>query len=160
MSKIILSLIVIVGMIACSPSKSSEFGSYGEVDFQNENAIDVSQIANVIGDDDSLELIVQGTVSAVCQAKGCWMTMNIDEENELFVKFKDYGFLVPKNGASRDVKMKGWAYKTIISVKDLQEKARDENKTQEEIDAITEPEYSYVFVATGVEFLSQDEEEA
>lgn len=157
MKKTVFLYAMVLLVFACSPSKTSDFGTYGEVGFQEDNAIDVSNLINIIGDDDSLELVISGEISAVCQAKGCWMTMDIDDENELFVKFKDYGFLVPKNGASKMVKMKGWAYTSVMSIADLQEKARDENKSQVEIDAITEPEYTYTFTATGVEFLKEDE---
>jgi hypothetical protein len=70
--------------------------------------------------------------------------------NEMFVKFKDYGFFVPKNSADHDAVIKGWAYLDTISVKDRIEYAKDAEATEEEIAAITEPEVKLTFMAEGV----------
>lgn len=79
------------------------------------------------------------------------MKMGIGENNdEIFVKFKDYGFFVPLNCEGRTAVMEGWAYKDVQSVEELKHYAFDAGKTQEEIDSITEPEVTYTFLADGV----------
>ena len=71
-------------------------------------------------------------------------------DQEAFVKFKDYGFFVPKTLADVEVVVSGRAYVSKTSVEDLKHFAQDAGKPQEEIDAITEPELSLDFMADGV----------
>ena len=72
------------------------------------------------------------------------------EDQEAFVKFKNYGFFVPKYLSEVDVIVSGKAYVSQTSVEDLKHFAQDAGKPQEEIDAITEPELSLDFMADGV----------
>lgn len=95
-------------------------------------------------------LEVEGEVNAVCQAAGCWMTINLDNGETMRVTFKDYGFFVPKNLAGTKVVFKGIPEVSETSVSDLRHYAADAGKSQEEILAITEPEVSLTFVADGV----------
>jgi hypothetical protein len=101
---------------------------------------------------DSLEVKVTGTVNSVCQAKGCWMTLSSGKEGaqEVFVRFKDYGFFVPKDIAGRQLVMQGYAYREVTSVEELKHYAEDEGKSQAEIDAITQPKEELKFLANGV----------
>ena len=46
---------------------------------------------------DTLEVKFKSEINEVCQKKGCWMTLDLADDKEAFVKFKDYGFFVPKN---------------------------------------------------------------
>ncbi len=92
---------------------------------------------------------VRGEVSGVCQAKGCWMTIN-DDGKEMFVKFKDYGFFMPKDIAGREVIMEGTAYREVVSVDELKHLAEDAGKSEEEIAKITEPKEELQFLAHGV----------
>lgn len=99
---------------------------------------------------DTVKVKFQSEILEVCQKKGCWMTMDLDEENEAFVQFADYGFFVPKNASNHNGIVEGKAFVSITSVDDLKHYAKDAGKSQEEIDAITEPEFSYSFMADGV----------
>ncbi|GAB5400496.1 MAG: hypothetical protein Aureis2KO_20810 [Aureisphaera sp.] len=98
---------------------------------------------------DTIEMKVKAKVNSVCQKKGCWMRLDLGEE-ESFVRFKDYGFFMPKDLAGNEVLVNGLAYVEETSVEDLKHYAEDAGKPQEEIDAITEPELSYNFLSTGV----------
>ncbi len=66
------------------------------------------------------------------------------------VTFKDYGFFVPLDSKGREVVMQGKAYADTVTVDMLKHYAEDAGKSQEEIDAITEPEVANAFEATGV----------
>jgi hypothetical protein len=66
------------------------------------------------------------------------------------VTFKDYGFFMPLDAAGKTVIADGIASIEETSVADLKEYAKDAGKSQEEIDAITEPERELVFEASGV----------
>ena len=107
-------------------------------------------------DADSIPAKVVGEVSAVCQAKGCWMTIASESGGEeMMVKFKDYGFFVPKDIAGRKVVMEGYAFREVTPVDELRHYAEDEGKSKEEIEAITEPKEELKFLASGVLLLDE-----
>ena len=89
-------------------------------------------------------------VNKVCQAKGCWMRLALDNDQEIMVKFKDYGFFMPKDLAGKEVTVNGYAFVDEMSVEDQKHFAEDEGKSEEEITAITTPKKTYSFIADGV----------
>lgn len=118
-----------------------------EEDFSD--ALSLAELGQLLADTDTLKAVsVKGQVVEVCQAKGCWMTIAGDDE--MMVKFKDYGFFMPKDIAGREVIMSGEAYYAITPVEELQHYAEDAGKSAEEIAAITEPKKELKFMASGV----------
>lgn len=99
---------------------------------------------------DSLNTQIQGTITAVCQAKGCWMKVNLADNEEVFVKFKDYGFFVPTDSAGKEVVMNGQAFIEEMSVEDQKHYAMDKGATKEEVAKITKPKKTLRFEADGV----------
>ena len=98
---------------------------------------------------DTTNLKFTAKVNKVCKTKGCWMRLDLGEI-ESFVKFKDYGFFMPKDIAGQEVIVQGKAFVEETSVEDLKHFAEDDGKTKEEIDAITETELTYSFISEGV----------
>lgn len=129
--------------------------SFGEEITQN-NAIPYEEMVGKMTGTDSLVTKVIGTVEGVCQAKGCWM--NIVSENPdqpiMFVKFKDYGFFMPKDISGKRVVMEGYAFKEVTPVAELRHYAEDEGKSKEEIAAIIAPKEELKFLASGVLLLN------
>ena len=76
-------------------------------------------------------------------------------EPVFMVKFKDYGFFMPKDISGETVVLQGKAFRQITDVETLKHFAMDAGKSQAEIDAITEPEEEYIFLADGVELLRE-----
>jgi hypothetical protein len=99
---------------------------------------------------DSINSKMSAKVNEVCQAKGCWMTLNLEDGHEVMVKFKDYGFFVPKDIAGKEVIVNGKAFVNEVSVNEQRHYAEDAGKTQEEIAQITEPKRTFSFEADGV----------
>ncbi len=100
---------------------------------------------------DSVEITFKGKVNSVCQAKGCWMKLDLEKpESESFVRFKDYKFFVPMDSEGSEAIIKGYAYKDETSVEELKHYAKDAGKSEEEIAKITEPKIEYRFLADGV----------
>lgn len=100
---------------------------------------------------DTLEVKFASEIISTCKKKGCWMTLNLAEGKETFVKFKDYAFFVPKEGAENHATIiAGKAFITETSVDELKHYAKDAGKTEEEIATITEPKVEYRFMADGV----------
>lgn len=104
---------------------------------------------------DSLATVVTGEVLEVCQNKGCWMTLSAPgvADAGINVRFKDYGFFMPKTLSGQQVVVEGVAKRTMTSVDDLQHYAKDAGKSADEIAAITEPKEEIEFTATGVRVL-------
>lgn len=99
---------------------------------------------------DTLQVKFASVVREVCKKKGCWMSMQLPNDQESFVRFRDYGFFVPMNADNSEAIVSGKAYVDVVSVPELQHYAKDGGKSQEEIDAIKEPKVTYAFQADGV----------
>jgi len=55
----------------------------------------------------------EGTVSSVCQEKGCWMVLKSGDQS-VRVRFKDYAFFVPKDSAGATAVLEGvFTVKTV-----------------------------------------------
>ncbi|GAA4242314.1 DUF4920 domain-containing protein [Winogradskyella psychrotolerans] len=98
---------------------------------------------------DTINAKMRGKIVEVCSKKGCWMTIDVNGEDKIMVKFKDYGFFMPLN-AEGEVVMNGKAYVSETSVDELKHYAEDAGKSEEEIAAITDPKFEYGFEADGV----------
>lgn len=98
---------------------------------------------------DTIKAKMMGKIEEVCSAKGCWMSLDMNGDNEVMVKFKDYGFFMPLN-AEGEVVINGKAYVSETSIDELRHYAEDAGKSKEEIAAITETQRTYSFEADGV----------
>ena len=99
---------------------------------------------------DTINVKFKSAINEVCQKKGCWMTLNLVEDKQAFVKFKDYGFFVPMNAQEKEVIVSGKAFVGIESVDELKHYAKDAGKSQAAIDSIVAPKVTYSFMADGV----------
>ncbi|MBC7902063.1 MAG: DUF4920 domain-containing protein [Gemmatimonadaceae bacterium] len=91
-----------------------------------------------------------GKVLSVCQEKGCWMKVERANGEPMMVKFKDYGFFMPKDLVGKEVVLDGEATVKETSVKQLKHYAEDAGKSKEEISKIKAPKKELIFVAKGV----------
>ncbi len=116
-----------------------------------DGAMAMSDVVASVNESGSVNAKLQGEIESVCQKKGCWMKMNIEGYDQpVRVTFKDYGFFVPKDGASNWAVIEGIARFDTVSVETLRHYAEDAGKSEEEIMQITEPEYTLAFEASGV----------
>ncbi len=99
---------------------------------------------------DTLDIKLATKINEICQNKGCWMTLDLGNDENAFVKFKDYGFFVPMNAQKREAIVEGKAFVEETSVAELKHYAEDEGKSANEIAKITEPKTEYKFLAHGV----------
>ena len=115
-----------------------------------EGAQPLSALNTALGTQDSAQVKLVGKADAVCQAKGCWLTMKTPEGQEMRVRFKDYAFFVPKDISGKTVVINGWAHRETVPVSDLQHYAKDAGKSDAEVAAITQPQQQLNFEADGV----------
>ena len=129
-----------------------EYASFGEkiTDAESISADEMRAKFKNLKAGDTLNVKFTSTINEVCKKKGCWMKLDLGEEQESMVRFKDYGFFMPKDIASDEVIVAGKAYVEKTSVEDLKHFAKDAGKSEEEIAKIKEPELTYAFLSHGV----------
>ncbi|MCJ7468082.1 MAG: DUF4920 domain-containing protein [Maribacter sp.] len=99
---------------------------------------------------DTIQTKFNARVIDVCQAKGCWMKLQLAHGKEVMVRFKNYAFFVPKNIAGKEVVVNGLAFVEDMSIEDQKHFAMDEGRTSNEIAQIIRPKRTYSFEADGV----------
>ena len=129
--------------------------NYGAGVAATATSMSAEELVEALAQRDSLDVVVQGEVVEVCQKKGCWMTLKAPAlaEEGVTVRFKDYGFFMPKGLSGSQVVVEGEARRTLTSVDDLRHYAEDAGKSAEEIAAIVEPKEELEVIATGVRVL-------
>lgn len=131
---------------------NEEFMSYGDkINLDNTNtATEMLEGYQNLGTADTLRTKFTAKVKEVCKAKGCWMKLVLTNEEEVMVRFEDYGFFVPTDIDGREVVVNGAAYVEQMSVADQKHFAKDGGMQKDQIDAISKPKMIYGFEANGV----------
>jgi Domain of unknown function (DUF4920) len=140
---------------ACSPSDTpadnhdgwSHFGA--ETDAHNVKQVAMGELGGPVSGADS-HVKVEGTITEVCAVKGCWMKLRGDNGEAILVRFKDYGFFVPRNASGRRAWLTGTAERVELSVDALRHIAEDAGKSAAEVAAITSPQTTVTFMADAV----------
>ncbi len=163
MKNIFSLLLVVLLVVSCKNNEQNTdtvevesneiaYASFGD-QIEADNAFDASEMAEkfkTMQVGDSLTSKMTAKVDEVCQAKGCWMKLDLENGEEVMVKFKDYGFFMPKNIAGKEVIINGKAYVNEVPVDEQRHYAEDAGKSEEEIALITEPKRTFSFEADGV----------
>ena len=138
-------------------SNEIAYKSFG-MEIDSDNAITAASMAEqykTLKAGDSMDSKMMAKVDEVCQVKGCWMKLDLENGEQVMVKFKDYGFFMPKNIAGHEVIINGKAFVNEVPVNELRHYAEDAGKSDEEIAAITESKKTYSFEADGVLLVEQ-----
>ena len=148
-----------IAFSSCNSNKSkvsnldmADYDSYGSK-ISSDKAISSSELNskyNKLKIGDTVNVKFKSTIKEVCQNKGCWMKIDLGDNKEAFVKFKDYAFFMPKDSKDDEVILNGKAFMSQESVEDQKHYAGDAGKSQAEIDAIVAPKTIYSFTADGV----------
>lgn len=159
MRKIIYTALTVLALASCQKKveikgegKTESYAKFGD-SISTDGAITSAELLTkykTMKPTDTLSVKVAAKIVDVCQKKGCWMNLDLGEGKSAFVKFKDYGFFVPKNAGNSEAIVNGKAFVEITSVADLKEYAKDAGKSQAAIDSIVAPETNYSFLADGV----------
>lgn len=129
----------------------SNYTSIGDK-ISNENVLsndEMAAIVNTLKKGDTINVKFASKVNSVCQNKGCWMRMDIGGQ-EAMVKFKDYGFFMPKDIAGDIVIISGKAFIEETSIEVQRHYAEDAGKSQEEVAAINTSEKTLSIISNGV----------
>ena len=136
-----LSLFFILSLISVY-SQDDQTKFYGEkFNFKNvDNSLELSPT----------KVKLKGEIVSTCPMKGCWMNMNIANDT-ILVRFKDYGFFVPKIGVEGSTAIiNGYLSIDTLSVAQLRHYAEDAGKNKNEIMKIKMPKITLSFLADGV----------
>ena len=147
MKKIFLASILAV-LYNISYSQNNE-GFFGEKFSITELEEYVSVRENIYNKSD-YNVKIEGEILSSCPMKGCWMKIRA-EKDTILVRFKDYGFFVPKTGIEGDKAIiNGKMSIETLSVELLRHYAEDAGKSKDDIEEIIKPEVSLTFLADGV----------
>lgn len=157
MKKAFFSLVLVATILSCKnntePKVSNEgFAVFGAKIPKGEAIAfdDMAKKYQSLKPGDTANVKFESTINAVCKKKGCWMTMNLGNDKEAFVKFKDYAFFVPKNADKSQAIVSGKAFVSIESIDELKHYAKDAGQSQASIDSIIAPKTTYSFMADAV----------
>ncbi|SKB94076.1 DUF4920 domain-containing protein [Dyadobacter psychrophilus] len=146
MKKAMMLMMLLTCTLAVKAQTPNHFGK----EINESKAIEASALPEKMGDKTEMAAKVSGQVESVCQVKGCWMAVKLDNGETMRVMFKDYAFFVPKDISGKTVVFEGQAQKKTIPVEHLQHYAKDAGQSKEEIEKITEPKDELTFIADGV----------
>ena len=142
------ALLASLWLSAQEPQSAAKGVTYG-AGTAADGAITASEVESKVKAQDKFTGRLKGKVVSVCKEKGCWMKIET-ESGDMMVKFKDYGFFMPKNIEGKEVVIDGEATVKETSVKQLRHYAEDAGKSKEEIEKIKAPKKEVIFVAKGV----------
>lgn len=160
MKKILIILGLILTISSCKKENigtkkeigNEKFVSFGD-SISSENVLSKDEMFNkyvALKEGDTIDVKFRSNIKSVCQKKGCWMNLDLNNKNDAFVKFQDYGFFMPKNASGSEAIVNGKAFISIETVAELKHYAKDAGKSQAAIDSILVPKTNYSFMANGV----------
>lgn len=149
-------IVIILVLVSFSGSyaqeSENEFQSFGE-EIKADESMQMAEISALYSQmkiKDTLQAKFTATVTGVCQAKGCWMSLALEDGSEAMVRFKDYGFFVPMDIVGQEVVVNGNAFVEEMSVADQQHYAKDAGLSEDDIAKITDVKRTFSFEADGV----------
>ena len=158
MKRIIPVILIAALLAACSNQpqtalRATEYikgtAVYGD-SIHDANVLELASVSTAMQDKGKMDMKIKGTVNEVCQKKGCWMIMKLNNGDDMRVTFKDYKIFVPKDLTGKEVILEGFAYADTTTVEDQRHYAEDAGKSAAEIAKITTPKKQLAFEAKGV----------
>ena len=149
----VFKFLLIIGVFQCVFAQKSNFGA----PISNDRHLSVSSLTYIydkLKPEDTEAVVAKVVVNEVCQVKGCWLTFKLDDGELVRVKFKDYGFFVPKDSFGDTFIIEGIAGVEEQSIETLRHYAEDAGKSKEEIMKINSPKCTKIFTASGVAVLN------
>ncbi|MFM7216551.1 MAG: DUF4920 domain-containing protein [Bacteroidota bacterium] len=133
-------------LFACGSPQTGTFGT----SITSDSALSLEL---ALADFDSIPMRpckVEGEITEVCQAEGCWFRVKDGSGRELLVRTSDHSFAVPRDIAGKRAIAAGVLKHDTTDVPTLKEFARQDGKSEAEIAAIQAPEIAVVLEAEGV----------
>jgi len=156
---ILLPFIVLI-LISCSSTSNEEVSTreiiiedglnyYGEK-FNQKDAIDLKEFMVLAENTDTLEIKLNVGINEVCQAKGCWIMVNLLGGEKMIVSFKENNLFIPKDVAGKSSSILGKTFLRSVSVEMQKQYAKDLGEQVMLVDTISEPIIQRCFIAKGI----------
>lgn len=153
MKKLLLSLVVLASAAIANaqpPAGDAKPGDWYGEKITADGATNLSEVAQKIPDNGTVDTKIRAKILDVCPKKGCWLKVQVNDSTTALVKMKDYGFFVPVAAKGKTVVLDGQVKMKNTSVEELRHYAEDAKKSKEEIAAITKPEKQVTVLAKGI----------
>lgn len=125
--------------------------NYGPFEVDIEQAVSVEEMINDYEDKTGKEeYTFDGTLTEVCSKAGCWVNIDKGDGETFMVRFKDHFTIPTETEPGTEAFLHGVLYRDTVTVDLLRHFAEDAGKSEEEIDAITEPKFELGFEADGI----------
>ena len=148
--KATLTILGLAILFACGTTTETKVETFYGDKITSENLTEYSDLLDQVDLSGIVNTKIEGIIIETCAKKGCWMQVKASNDT-IMVRFKDYAFFVPKEGADgKSVIINGEAFYDTLSVDLLRHYAQDAGESEEEIMSITEPELVLSFTADGV----------
>ena len=144
---LLLILIAACGQLSKS-NNSKEALSFGEK-IDSTKIVPIAAMLTEMNGTTQKDFTISGKVTDVCKSEGCWMKLDENNGKQLYVDTKEKIFL-PKDITGKEVIITGYAYQDTTTVDELRKDAKEDGKSQAEIDKITSPDIEVSFIAKGV----------
>lgn len=144
-------LVTFVVLTACKTANTDSYEVFGS-DFDDKEVISAADLDKILDDldvADTVDVVFKTKIHAVCQKKGCWMEVDLPDDNVARVTFIDYSFFVPMNAMESEAIVKGKAFWKSDSVAEKMHYAEDAGEEYVE-DEEEEDTYTPHILATGV----------
>lgn len=116
----------------------------------------VLDLRDVVSDPDVYAagpVLVRARVYDVCQRRGCWMVLR-DGKAEARVRFKDYGFFVPRDCTGQLAYVEGTVATEVLPEREARHYA--EESIRDDPAKVDGPQRIVAFEATGVRLVASD----
>ncbi|MEN8928339.1 MAG: DUF4920 domain-containing protein [Flavobacteriales bacterium] len=134
---------------------------YGIEKVAMESSSDISTFATELANNNTESCTVKAPLSSICAKAGCFVIVDMPDSSNMRVMFKDHFTIPPTTPAGTEAIFTGTAKMDTTSVADLQHYIMDEMEgenvsaekkaeLQAKHDAITEPTFEPIFIATGI----------
>jgi hypothetical protein len=120
--------------------------AYGDARTVDPVSVPVTELAAWSND----EVVLEGWVGEVCAKKGCWMRIQDDLGDSVLVRFKDYGFFVPRNARGRRSVVHGTPVLKTLTIEQRRHLLEDAGADAVAIASINSPSTEVVIYADGV----------
>ena len=81
-------------LVSCTDRPYDHYGAVIEEEGHNS----YSAVMKNVGNRELENVSLTGEIIQTCAKKGCWLKMKVPEGDTLMVRFRDYGFFVPRQG--------------------------------------------------------------
>jgi hypothetical protein len=125
--------------------------SYGTFKVDTSLSVSIKEVLNGLeAKNDRVEFTFLAPLAEICQAAGCWVSIDKGNGETFRIRFKDHFTIPVKTLPGTEAYFHGYAYWDEISVEMQKHFAEDALRSKEEIDKISAPIKEMCFEADGI----------